>query len=104
MAVITQDQRYEDVLHEEGGKPSNMCELLDRVEAEGVAKGLARGLAEGEATGMAKGRREGRQEGIDLARLESIRSIMDGLNYTSRQAMDLLNIPAEDRQRYASKL
>ena len=61
-----------------------MCELLDRVEAEGVAKG--------------------RQEGIDLARLESIRSIMDGLKYTSRQAMDLLKIPAEDRQRYASKL
>ena len=61
-----------------------MCELLDRVEAEGVAKG--------------------RQEGIDLARLESIRSIMDGLKYTAQQAMDLLKIPAEDRQRYASKL
>ena len=61
-----------------------MCELLDRVEAEGVAKG--------------------RQEGIDLARLESIRSIMDGLKYTAQQAMDLLKIPAEDRQRYASRL
>ena len=92
MAVITQDQRYEEVLHEEGGKPGNMCELLDRVEAEGVAKGLAQGEA------------KGRKEGIDQARLESIRSIMDGLKYTAQQAMDLLRIPAEDQQRYASRL
>ena len=69
-----------------------MCELLDRVEAEGVAKGRK------------EGRQEGRQEGIDLARLESIRSIMDGLKYTAQQWMDLLKIPAEDRQRYASRL
>ncbi len=92
MSVVTQDRRYEEVLFEEGGRPENMCELLDRVEAEGVAKGIT------------QGRQEGLREGIDIAQLNDIRSIMEGLKYTSQQAMDLLKIPAPDRERYMSKL
>ncbi len=88
MSVVTQDRRYEEVLLEEGGRPENMCELLDRVEAEAVAKG----------------RQEGLKEGIDIAQLNNIRSIMEGLKYTSQQAMDLLKISAPDRERYMSKL
>ncbi len=88
MSVMTQDRRYEEVLYEEGGVPQNMCELLDRVEAKGRAEGI----------------REGIEKGADMARLDSIRSIMEGLKYTSQQAMDLLKIPAADRQKYASRL
>ena len=57
-----------------------MCEVLDRVEEKG------------------------RQEGRYMMRLNDIRCIMEGLKYTSEQAMDLLKIPAEDRQEYAAKL
>ena len=39
MASITRDDRFLDVLYdEEGGKPEDMCEVLDRVEAKGVDK------------------------------------------------------------------
>jgi hypothetical protein len=30
-------------LSAEGGKPKNMCEMLDKVEARGVEKGMAKG-------------------------------------------------------------
>ena len=36
---------------DEGGKPANMCEVLDRVEARGLRRGRE------------EGRREGRREG-----------------------------------------
>ena len=57
MASITRDDRFLDVLYdEEGGKPENMCEVLDRVAANGIAIGEAKG--------------------IDKARLESIKNLM----------------------------
>ena len=49
MSLLTDDDRYELTLNsEEGGKPKNMCEMLDRVEARGVEKGRAEGMAKGE--------------------------------------------------------
>ena len=55
MSLLTDDDRYELTLNSEGGKPNNMCEMLDRVEARGVEKGRAEGMAKGRAEGMAKG-------------------------------------------------
>ena len=37
MSLLTDDDRYELTLNSEGGKPQNMCEMLDRVE--GMVKG-----------------------------------------------------------------
>ena len=48
MSLLTDDDRYELTLNLEGGKPKNMCEMLDRVEARGVEKGRAEGMAKGE--------------------------------------------------------
>jgi len=39
MSLLTDDDRYELTLNLEGGKPKNMCEMLDRVEAKGMEKG-----------------------------------------------------------------
>lgn len=88
MSALTQDERFSDVLKEEGGKPKNMCEVLDRVEEKGRQRGI----------------QEGRQEGIDQNRIENIRSIMAGLKCTSKQAMDLLKIPADDQKKYLAKI
>ena len=81
MASITRDDRFLDVLYdEEGGKPEDMCEVLDRVEAKGEAKG------------------------IDKARLESIKNLMKNVGRTIQQAMDALGIPKSDQSRYIAKL
>ena len=45
MSVLTQDERFVEVM--EGGKPENMCDVLDRVEARGEARGKAEGIAKG---------------------------------------------------------
>ena len=42
IAAITHDDRFTEVLVE-GGKPKNMCEVLDRVEARGRQEGEVRG-------------------------------------------------------------
>ena len=80
MAALTHDNRFEEVLAEEGGKPENMCEVLDRVEEKG------------------------RKEGIDENRIESIKNIMDSLKFTAQQAMDALKIPVSEQQKYLAKL
>ena len=58
MSLLTDDDRYELTINEEGGKPKNMCEMLDRVEARGIEKGMARGRAEGRAEGEDPGSEE----------------------------------------------
>ena len=49
-------------------------------------------------------REEGREEGIDQNRVESIKNIMKKLGYTIQQAMDLLDIPAEEQKKYMARL
>ena len=90
MSVLTHDDRFVEVLNQEGGKPENMCEVLDYVEAKGRAQGLAEGCrmldqaeAKGRAQGLAEGRREGRQEGMQEGRqkgmLEGMLNVLSGL-------------------------
>ena len=82
MAAITNDDRFIEVL--EGGRPKDMCEVLDRVEERGIERGI--------------------QKGIDQNRVESIKNIMKKLKYTAKQAMDLLEIPAVEQPKYLAKL
>ena len=47
MTVLTGDDRFMETRTEEGGIPTDMCEVLDRVEARGVEKGIKEGIKEG---------------------------------------------------------
>ena len=80
MAALTGDERFIEILVGEGGKPKDMCEVLDRAEARGEARG------------------------VDKSRLESITNVMEGLKYTAQQAMDLLKIPENEQPKYLAKL
>lgn len=42
-SAIAHDHRFEDLIDPKGGTPSNMCEVLDRVEQKGIAIGEQRG-------------------------------------------------------------
>ena len=51
LSVMTQDNRFEDVLNQQEGfegEVSTMCDVLDRVEARGEARGETRGEIKGE--------------------------------------------------------
>ena len=80
MAALTHDNRFEEVLTQEGGKPENMCEVLDRVEEKG------------------------RKEGVDETRLESIKNVMESFKVTAKQAMDALKIPVSEQSKYLTKI
>ena len=82
MAAITHDDRFVEAL--EGGKPKDMCELLDRVEQKGIRQGI--------------------EQGIDQTRIESIKTVMRKLKYTAQQAMEFLEIPSDDRPKYLANL
>ena len=45
-----------------------------------------------------------RDESIERTRLEDIKNIMKKLGYTIQQAMDLLDIPAAEQDKYLTKL
>ena len=76
MSVLTEDERFVELLDEEGGKPQNMCEVLDRAEARGEARGVARGVAIGEARGKAAGQAEGMAKGRAEGFLEALASLV----------------------------
>ena len=54
--------------------------------------------------GREEGREEGRQEGREEVMLKSISSIMRSLGLGAEQAMDALEVPQGDRERYLAKL
>ena len=49
-------------------------------------------------------REEGREEGRDMAVLSDLRSLMKKLGRSAEEAMDLLSIPALERERFTKLL
>ena len=77
-----------------------MCNLSRGVEARGIKKGRREGRREGLTEGLSRGRREGLREGI----LSSVRSLMKSMNFSVNEALNALEIPAEERQGYIDAL
>jgi len=59
---------------------------------------------EGRKEGRKEGREEGRKEGRETANLNSIKNLMETLEISAENAMDLVKIPAEEREKYLAKL
>ncbi len=51
-----------------------------------------------------QGRIEGRNEGLSIATTNSIRAIMQTLNYSAEKAMEILKIPKSEYGRYLNLL
>ena len=71
---------------------NEMSDLWRGVENRGIRKGRAEGLA----TGRAEGRAE--------EKLNAIKSLMKKLNFTMEQAMNALDVPEREQERYARLL
>ena len=50
------------------------------------------------------GYRDGITKGEEKNRVESIKNVMEGLNYSEQQAMELLKIPEKEKEKYSSML
>ena len=62
------------------------------------------GMRHARRTGLAEGRAEGRAEGAEQAMLQSLRHLMEELSLSPERAMDVLHIPAAERERYLARL
>lgn len=90
MSVLTNDKRYTEWVHSKhnGQEVGNMCEVLDRIVAEGENRGEAKGEERGERK----------------ANLAAIRNIMKKFNITAQEAMETLDISKADFKMYMSLL
>ena len=78
--------------------------LTEYNEAEQMELFREEGREEGRAEGREEGREEGRVEGAERERVNSIRSMMEALAMTAKQAMDVLKIPDSEQPKYLSML
>ncbi len=78
--------------------------LKEDAREDGFIEGREEGFSVGRAEGLEEGRAEGLEEGREEGRLSSVRSLMQSMQWSADQAMDALQIPAEDRTKLAEKL
>ena len=97
MLFTIQDEERAMRVHEE----TIEREARERGMEAGLAEGRAQGLTEGRAEGRAKGHAEGRAEGLAEGRKEtlatSLKALMESAGCNAETAMDMLQIPAEER-------
>ena len=77
-----------------------MCNLSEGVERRGIAKGRAEGRIEGRAEGRVEGRIEGRAEGRAEGTQKNLEALTKTTHISWEQAMDPLQIPADERHQY----
>lgn len=80
IAVFTDNRKMLEVLEEEEKEEYDMCKALDDLIADGKAEGKAETL------------------------LAAIRSVMKSMSVAAERAMEILEIPEEDRTEYLMKL
>ena len=62
------------------------------------------GMSEGRMEGRKEGRKEGIKEGAQQDRAASLRSLITKLKLSAEQAMDLLEVPTDERPIYRELL
>ena len=77
--AIKHDYNIVTTVELEGGL-ATMCNLSDHIEEKAI------------------------QRGISEERFSNLRAVMENLNLTAEQAMDVLNVPQEERAQYMAKL
>ncbi|WP_418745643.1 Rpn family recombination-promoting nuclease/putative transposase [Frisingicoccus sp.] len=85
---------------EVGVKYMRLWEELEEARQEGHHDGFSEGRESGLKEGHAFGLTEGQKVGREAERLESIQKLMKTLNLTAEQAMDALQIPIDEREKY----
>ena len=70
----------------------------------GMSEGRMEGRKEGRKEGIKEGRKEGIKEGAQQDRAASLRSLITKLKVSAEQAMDLLEVPADERPIYRELL
>ena len=107
--VENPEQQEEEIQDERVRKLAGQIEMLKNSQEVGVKymrlweeleEARREGLTEGHDLGLEEGHDLGLTEGKEIERLESIKKLMETMGWTAEQAMDALQIPAEEREKY----
>ena len=97
--ILEDEYEFSDI-HSMERTVSEMCNLSQGFIEEGRKQGLAQGIEQG----IERGIERGIEEGTDRERLQNIRSMMRKLKVTASEAMDIIEIPAEEQPKYLKLL
>ncbi len=81
------EESYKEFVYENGVK-------------DGVQQGMQQGLQQGMQQGLQQGMQQGVQQGVQQERGAIISKLVRNMNYSVTQAMDFLEIPADERHAY----
>ena len=73
-----------------------MCNISKSIKIEALKEGFYKGINQGRAEGVS--------QGMFQTCLSNLKSLMQNLSLTATQAMDVLNIPQEERSQYFEHL
>ena len=74
-----------------------MCNFSDFIEQRGIEKGLEQGLKKGLLQGKAEGKKEGKAEGKVEATLLHVKKLMQRINISAVDAMNMLDVEDDIR-------
>ena len=97
------------LVHREEVKRMLLTEYNEEEEKELLRENLSRIIreeaeAEGRAKGEAEGRAEGRAEGQKDMLMNNIRTLMNKMQITAEEAMNMLDIPEDKQDEYKAML
>ena len=75
----------------------DMCNFSDFIEQRGIEKGLEQGLKKGLLQGKAEGKKEGKAEGKVEATLLYVKKLMQRINVSAIDAMNMLDVEDDIR-------
>ena len=71
---------------------------------QGIKQGIEQGIEQGIKQGIEQGLEQGIEQGVMQASLQNIKNLMENMNLSATQAMDVLQIPASEREKYTNLL
>ena len=73
LTAISRDSRFVETIDPKGGAPTNMCEVLDRVEARGFQQGIIQGITQGISQGISQGvMQQARRDALNMRDIAGI--------------------------------
>ena len=89
LSAISRDPRFAETIDPKGGAPTNMCEVLDRVEERGRQKGISIGISQGISQGISIGSmQQARQDALsmrDIAGIDNPATVARIINIDTKQ-------------------
>ena len=85
-------------------KEKQLARYIKEEREDAHSKGMEQGIRQGVEQGIRQGIEQGIKQGEETGTLSSIRNLMNSMEIPAEKAMELLNIPGDEQQKYMDRL